>query len=97
MKSMKINIKHLGFYALLGMMPFSVTSCNDLLDLEPVSQITSEVYYETADQLASYLNNYYNSFLQNPYNGYMYHEAAYNDGSTEISPASYLGITCSSN
>ena len=30
---MKINIKHLGFYALLGMMPFSVTSCNDLLDL----------------------------------------------------------------
>ncbi|MFK1830418.1 RagB/SusD family nutrient uptake outer membrane protein [Bacteroides fragilis] len=77
---MKINIKHLGFYALLGMMPFSVTSCNDLLDLEPVSQITSEVYYETADQLASYLNNYYNSFLQNPYNGYMYHEAAYNDG-----------------
>lgn len=55
-------------------------ACNDLLDMEPVSQITPENYYTSADQLATYLNNYYNTFLQYPYNGSMYHESAYNDG-----------------
>lgn len=77
---MKIDIKHIGLYISLGVINLFATSCNDLLDLEPVSQITPETYYNTADQLAAYLNNYYNSVLKNPYNGSMYHEAAYNDG-----------------
>ena len=80
MKKMKIDIKHIGLYISLGVINLFATSCNDLLDLEPVSQITPETYYNTADQLAAYLNNYYNSVLKNPYNGSMYHEAAYNDG-----------------
>ena len=63
---MKIDIKHIGLYISLGVINLFATSCNDLLDLEPVSQITPETYYNTADQLAAYLNNYYNSVLKNP-------------------------------
>ena len=77
---MKLNIKQLGLCAMLGVASLATTSCNDLLEMEPVSQITPVDFYSTADQLATYLNNYYNSFLQLPYNGYMYHEQAYNDG-----------------
>ena len=36
---MKINTKHIGLCLLLGA-AMSTTSCNDLLDLDPVSQIT---------------------------------------------------------
>ena len=38
---MKINTKHIGLCLLLGA-AMSTTSCNDLLDLDPVSQITPE-------------------------------------------------------
>lgn len=37
---MKINIKHLSLYAMFGCISVGTTSCNDLLDLDPVSQIT---------------------------------------------------------
>lgn len=76
---MKLTIKNIALCTLFGA-ALSTTSCDDLIDMEPVSQITPESFYNTADQLASYLNNYYNSFLQHPYNGYMYHQQAYNDG-----------------
>lgn len=52
---MKINTKHIGLCLLLGA-AMSTTSCNDLLDLDPVSQITPESFYTSADQLATYLN-----------------------------------------
>lgn len=58
----------------------STTSCNDLLDLDPVSQITPESFYTSADQLATYLNNYYSSYLVAPYSGEMYHTQSYSDG-----------------
>ena len=78
---MKFNIKHLGFCTLLGVAASTTTSCNDMLNLEPVSQITPEAYYGSADQLAAYLNSYYNTcFTMAPYSGYMYHQASYNDG-----------------
>ena len=41
---MKINTKHIGLCLLLGA-AMSTTSCNDLLDLDPVSQITPESFY----------------------------------------------------
>ncbi len=65
---------------LLGTAALGTTSCNDLLDLEPQSQITPDSYYTTADQLASYLNNYYSTYLVAPYSGNMYHSQGYNDG-----------------
>ena len=54
---MKINIKYLSLCTILGTVSMVSTSCNDLLDLDPVSQITPESYYNNADQLASYLNS----------------------------------------
>lgn len=77
---MKMNIKHLGFCLLLGVATVGTTSCNDMLNLDPVSQITPESFYTSADQLASYLNNYYNDALSAPYSGAMYHTQSYSDG-----------------
>ena len=77
---MKFNIKKLGISVLIGTAGMIVSSCNNWLDLEPVSQITPEDYYSSADQLSAYLNNYYNSFLTAPYSGAMYHVSNYNDG-----------------
>mgnify|MGYP003557006687 CR=1 FL=1 len=67
---MKLKVKYLGFSLLLGATALGTSSCNDLLDLEPVNQITPESYYNTADQLASYLNNLYTGYLANPFGGY---------------------------
>ena len=47
---MKLNIKNVGACLLLGGTLLTVTSCNDLLDLDPVSQITPDSFYKTADQ-----------------------------------------------
>lgn len=77
---MKINTKHIGFCLMLGAVTIGTTSCNDLLDLDPVSQITPESYYTTADQLSTYLNNYYSGVLNAPYSGAMYHTQSYSDG-----------------
>lgn len=78
---MKFNIKHLGFCTLLGVSASIATSCDDMLNLEPVSQITPEAFYGSADQLAAYLNNYYDGcFTTAPFSGAMYHQRSYNDG-----------------
>ena len=79
---MKFNIKHWGVCILLGASGMVVSSCNNLLDLEPVNQITPESFYSSDAQLGSYLINYYNSFLSAPYSGSMYHTYSYSDGLT---------------
>lgn len=76
---MKLNIKNVGACLLFGGTLLTTTSCNDLLDLEPVSQITPESFYQTADQLGAYMINYYGE-LQNPFSGAMFHGGGYNDG-----------------
>lgn len=58
----------------------AMSSCNDLLDLEPITQITPADYYKNADQLANYINSYYNGHLSNPYGGSMFHQATYTSG-----------------
>ena len=77
---MKINIKTIGFGVIAISSVAGLTSCNDLLDMEPITQITPQDYYKNADQLAAYLNNYYNGQLSNPFSGTMYHTASYTDG-----------------
>ena len=76
---MKHYIKNLSICLALGAVTASTTSCNDALDMEPISQITPENYYQSASQVESYLNNYYNTFLMGPYT-YMYHQGGWNDG-----------------
>ena len=76
---MKSYIRTTGVCALLAAAMVS-TSCNDALDLEPVSQITPGSYYGTADQLAAYVTNYYGSQLSAPFSGTMFHTYGYQDG-----------------
>lgn len=76
---MKLNIKNVGACLLFGGTLLTTTSCNDLLDLEPISQITPESFYQTADQLGAYMINYYGE-LQNPFSDAMFHGGGYNDG-----------------
>lgn len=51
----------------------SMTSCDDKLDMEPITQITPGDYYHSDEQLANYVNNYFLSHLQAPFSGNMYH------------------------
>lgn len=76
-----INIKNLLLGAAVTTAAFGLTSCNDLLDMKPISQITPGDYYQNADQLAAYLNNYYDSYLEMPYSGSMSHSwGQWNEG-----------------
>lgn len=79
---MKSYIKNLGLCLLAGAAAVSVTSCNESLNLEPITQPTPDMYYKTADQLGNYVNAYYNAHLVNPlsYYGKMFHQADYSDG-----------------
>lgn len=77
---MKIKVNKIGLYFVLGVAAMGSTSCNDMLDLDPISQITPESFYTTDEQLAGYLNNYYSSALVAPYSGEMYHTQSYSDG-----------------
>lgn len=85
---MKLNIKNILALALLGATPAAFTACNSWLDLQPVSQITPEGYYQTPDQVANYLNNYYTQLLYHPYSmgnsGQMFHNGGYDDGMTQL-------------
>lgn len=67
------NIKNVLMCAAVTAAAASLSSCNDWLDMKPISQITPGAYYQNADQLAAYLNNYYDAYLQMPYSGYMTH------------------------
>ena len=74
-------IKNLFLGAMTTVAALCLTSCNDLLDLKPISQITPGAYYKNADQLAAYLNNYYDSYLVMPYSGSMTHQwGQWNEG-----------------
>ena len=37
--------------------------CNDFLDRQPITNITPEKYFKTADELAAYTVNYYETFF----------------------------------
>ncbi|MBT9906234.1 RagB/SusD family nutrient uptake outer membrane protein [Bacteroides fragilis] len=77
---MKIKLKHIYFCSLIGMGGLALTSCNDFLDRSPISDITPEDYFNTVDQVGSYVINYYDDYLENSNTTKMYHQRAWNSG-----------------
>ena len=55
----------------------ALTSCNDFLDRSPISDITPEDYFNTVDQVGSYVINYYDDYLENSNTTKMYHQRAW--------------------
>lgn len=55
----KYNCKQFAGHFLLGLCLAAMCSCNDFLDIEPVSTISPERYLNSEDQLAAYIINYY--------------------------------------
>ena len=43
----------------------TISGCNGFLDREPLTDITPEKYFKSADELAAYTLNYYNTFFPN--------------------------------
>lgn len=77
---MKINIKQLCLYSLVGLGGAGMTSCNDFLDREPITSVTPNSYFTVADQIGAYVINYYNSSLVNSRGVPLYHQQAWNEG-----------------
>lgn len=77
---MKINIKQLCLYSLIGLGGAGMTSCNDFLDREPITSVTPNSYFTVADQIGAYVINYYNSSLVNSRGVPLYHQQAWNEG-----------------
>ena len=77
---MKLKFKHIFFCSLIGMSGLGVTSCDDFLDREPITSITPDAYFSTADHIANYVNNYYNSYLVNTQGVALYHQTAWHAG-----------------
>lgn len=50
------------------------------MDREPITSITPDAYFSTADHIANYVNNYYNSYLVNTQGVALYHQTAWHAG-----------------
>ena len=51
------------FYIVLMGLVAPLASCNDFLDMEPMSEITPEDYYQTVDQVEEFTNQLYADIL----------------------------------
>ena len=51
------------FYIVLMGLVATLASCNDFLDMEPMSEITPEDYYQTVDQVEEFTNQLYADIL----------------------------------
>lgn len=74
---MNLNIKNTLACALLGI---GLISCDDFLDRQPITNVTPEAYFANVDQVASYLNNYYNGHLVNSEGQTLFHATGWNAG-----------------
>lgn len=79
---MKLSIKHIYIGSLIGMGGLMMTSCNDFLEREPISSVTPEAYFTTADQVGAYVINYYPSMLVNSRGQTLFHPANWRSGTT---------------
>ena len=51
------------FYIVLMGLVAPLASCNDFLDMEPMSELTPEDYYQTVDQVEEFTNQLYADIL----------------------------------
>lgn len=79
---MKLGLKHIYICSLIGIGGLSMTSCEDFLDREPITSVTPEAYFTTADQVGAYIINYYSSHLQNSRGQSMFHDYNWRSGMT---------------
>jgi len=56
------------------------TSCDKFLDRQPLSDITPELYFNSASDMAAYLINYYPTFLINVDGQKLFHNGGWNAG-----------------
>lgn len=78
---MKLSLKHIYICSLIGLGASTLTSCNDFLDREPITNVTPEAYFTTVDQVGAYVINYY-SYLQNSRQQSLYHDKNWRSGMT---------------
>lgn len=76
-------MKHIGKGLCVLLSCAGLLSCEDFLDREPLTDITPENYFTTADQVAAYTVNYYVDHLRDSRGNYLAHQTGqYNSGKT---------------
>lgn len=75
-------MKYIAACAVLSMGAMGLTSCDDFLDREPITSVTPQAFFTSADQVAAYLNNYYESSLVNSQGQTFAHGRGWNGGSS---------------
>ena len=77
---MKIKMRHIVACTLLGVSGIGLTSCDDFLDREPITSVIPQVFFTNADQVAAYLNKYYDGNLVNSQRQRLFHDGGWNAG-----------------
>lgn len=78
---MKLSLKHIYLYSLIGLGASTLASCDSFLDREPITSVTPEAYFSTVDQVGAYVINYY-SWLQNSRGQSLFHDKNWRSGMT---------------
>ena len=55
---MKLSLKHIYLCSMIGAAGLMTTSCEDFLDRQPITNLTTETYFTNPDQVSPYVNNY---------------------------------------
>ena len=66
---------------MIGAAGLMTTSCEDFLDRQPITNLTPEAYFTSADQVSAYVINYYADQLRDSRNNLLTHgPGTYNGG-----------------
>ena len=80
---MKHSIKYICFCSMALAGGLLTTSCEDFLDREPITDLTPQAYFTTADQVGAYVVNYYVDQLKDSRDKSLTHETpSYNSCKT---------------
>ena len=80
---MKLSLKHISLCSMALAGGLLTTSCEDFLDREPITDLTPESYFTTADQVGAYVVNYYVDQLRDSRDKLLTHETpSYNSCKT---------------
>lgn len=79
---MKLDLKHIYMGTFIAISGLSIASCNDFLDREPLTSVTPEVYFQTADQVGAYVLNYYQDNLIDSRSQSLFHPFNWRSGTT---------------